>query len=73
MRNDICQDANTTPPVLSQVHAAALAVAEDFGNPSRTHASGPRARALLNEVRARGSAAVQGSWRGNLVRRAVPG
>ena len=50
---DIYLDANATTPVLPQARAAALAVmAEAFGNPSSTHGSGLRARALLERVRA---------------------
>lgn len=50
---DIYLDANATTPVLLQAHAAALeAMNETFGNPSSIHASGLRARALLDRVRA---------------------
>ncbi len=45
-------DANATTPVLPQARAAALAaMAEEYGNPSSTHGSGLRARALLDRVR----------------------
>ncbi|MCW5653982.1 aminotransferase class V-fold PLP-dependent enzyme [Hydrogenophaga sp.] len=50
---DIYLDANATTPVLPQAQAAALAAMNDcFGNPSSTHTSGLRARALLERVRA---------------------
>ncbi|ROZ78135.1 aminotransferase class V-fold PLP-dependent enzyme [Ramlibacter sp. WS9] len=50
---EIYLDANATTPVLPQARAAALsAMAEQFGNPSSTHASGLKARALLDRVRA---------------------
>ncbi len=53
MKNNIYLDANATTPVLPQARAAALAaMADDFGNPSSTHATGLRARALLDEARA---------------------
>lgn len=51
---DIYLDANATTPVLPQARAAALdAMAESFGNPSSTHSTGLKARALVDEVRAR--------------------
>lgn len=51
---DIYLDANATTPVLPQAQAAALeAMAESFGNPSSTHSTGLKARALVDEVRAR--------------------
>ncbi len=50
---EIYLDANATTPVLPQARAAALQVmADDFGNPSSTHSSGLKARALLDGVRA---------------------
>ncbi|HYP85013.1 aminotransferase class V-fold PLP-dependent enzyme [Variovorax sp.] len=49
---EIYLDANATTPVLPLARAAALAVmAEDFGNPSSSHGSGLKARALLAQVR----------------------
>jgi cysteine sulfinate desulfinase/cysteine desulfurase-like protein/rhodanese-related sulfurtransferase len=51
---DIYLDTNATTPVLPQAREAALAaMARDFGNPSSTHADGLRARALVEQVRAR--------------------
>jgi cysteine desulfurase len=50
---EIYLDANATTPVLPQARTAALAaMSESFGNPSSVHASGLRARALLDEARA---------------------
>lgn len=60
MKSSIYLDANATTPVLPQARAAALAaMADDFGNPSSTHATGLRARALLDEVRARARRVLQ--------------
>lgn len=51
---EIYLDANATTPVLPQARAAAMAaMADDFGNPSSAHSTGLRARALVDEVRAR--------------------
>lgn len=51
---EIYLDANATTPVLPQARAAALAVmADTFGNPSSTHGAGLRAKAMVDEVRAR--------------------
>lgn len=51
---EIYLDANATTPVLPAAQAAALAcMGERFGNPSSTHATGLRARALLDDTRAR--------------------
>jgi cysteine sulfinate desulfinase/cysteine desulfurase-like protein/rhodanese-related sulfurtransferase len=51
---EIYLDANATTPVLPQARAAALALMADaFGNPSSIHGSGLKARAVLDEVRAR--------------------
>jgi len=51
---EIYLDANATTPVLPAAQAAALAcMGERFGNPSSTHATGLRARAVLDETRAR--------------------
>ena len=53
MYSDIYLDANATSPVLPAAAAAAeAAMREGFGNPSSTHATGLRARAMLDEVRA---------------------
>jgi cysteine desulfurase len=53
-RIEIYLDANATTRVLPVARAAALsAMADDFGNPSSTHASGLRARSLVDSVRAR--------------------
>jgi cysteine sulfinate desulfinase/cysteine desulfurase-like protein/rhodanese-related sulfurtransferase len=50
---DIYLDANATTPVLPQARAAALAaMTETFGNPSSVHATGLRARDLIDQVRA---------------------
>ncbi|MEO8280393.1 MAG: aminotransferase class V-fold PLP-dependent enzyme, partial [Ideonella sp.] len=50
---EIYLDANATTAVLPQARAAALAaMADGFGNPSSSHTSGLRARALLDGVRA---------------------
>jgi len=51
---EIYLDANATTPVLPQASAAATEVmSEEFGNPSSVHGTGLRARALMDEVRAR--------------------
>ncbi len=51
---DLYLDANATTPVLPAARMAALAaMAEDFGNPSSSHGTGLKARALMNTVRAR--------------------
>jgi len=51
---EIYLDANATTPVLPQaLEAAAAAMGQNFGNPSSTHVAGLRARALLDDVRAR--------------------
>ncbi|WP_432727247.1 aminotransferase class V-fold PLP-dependent enzyme [Variovorax sp. W6] len=51
---EIYLDANATTPVLPEARAAALAaMAGDFGNPSSTHTTGLKARALMDAVRAR--------------------
>ncbi|MGZ8317820.1 MAG: aminotransferase class V-fold PLP-dependent enzyme [Telluria sp.] len=54
MSQDIYLDANATSPVLpSAIAAAANAMATCYGNPSSTHATGLRARVLLDGVRER--------------------
>lgn len=54
MSHDIYLDANATSPVLPAAASAALeAMQACFGNPSSSHATGLRARAMLEEVRAR--------------------
>lgn len=51
---EIYLDANATTPVLAQARTAALeAMAGDFGNPSSTHSTGLKARALMDAVRLR--------------------
>lgn len=53
MNPEIYLDANATSPVLpAAIEAAAAAMADGFGNPSSSHATGLRARALREEVRA---------------------
>src|SRR6185295_13857819 len=50
---EIYLDANATTPVLAEARAAALAaMADDYGNPSSTHSTGLKARALIDAVRA---------------------
>ncbi|HEU4850527.1 MAG TPA: aminotransferase class V-fold PLP-dependent enzyme, partial [Telluria sp.] len=54
MSQEIYLDANATSPVMpAAIEAAAAAMREGYGNPSSTHATGLRARALLDNVRAR--------------------
>lgn len=54
MNNDIYLDANATCPVLPQAVRAALdALEERFGNPSSSHMTGIRARAVLDDARRR--------------------
>jgi cysteine sulfinate desulfinase/cysteine desulfurase-like protein/rhodanese-related sulfurtransferase len=54
MSHDIYLDANATSPVLPAAASAALeAMQACFGNPSSSHATGLRAKAMLDEVRAR--------------------
>lgn len=54
MSSEIYLDANATSPVLpAALAAAADAMACRFGNPSSSHAAGIRAKAMLDEVRAR--------------------
>ncbi|WP_022979554.1 aminotransferase class V-fold PLP-dependent enzyme [Ideonella sp. B508-1] len=51
---EIYLDANATTHVLPQaLEAAAAAMEQNFGNPSSTHTAGLKARALLDDVRAR--------------------
>ncbi|MFZ2987400.1 aminotransferase class V-fold PLP-dependent enzyme [Ideonella sp.] len=51
---EIDLDANATTPVLPAARAAAIAaMAADYGNPSSSHSTGLRARALLDGVRER--------------------
>ena len=50
---EIYLDANATTPVLPQAQAAALAaMASEFGNPSSTHSTGLRAKAVVDAARA---------------------
>jgi len=54
MSHDIYLDANATSPVLPAAAAAALETMQAcFGNPSSSHATGLRAKAALDAVRAR--------------------
>ncbi len=54
MTPDLYLDANATSPVLPAALAAALdAMEERFGNPSSSHATGLRAKRILDETRAR--------------------
>jgi cysteine sulfinate desulfinase/cysteine desulfurase-like protein/rhodanese-related sulfurtransferase len=54
MSHDIYLDANATSPVLPAAAGAALeTMGACFGNPSSSHATGLRAKAVLDEVRAR--------------------
>jgi cysteine sulfinate desulfinase/cysteine desulfurase-like protein/rhodanese-related sulfurtransferase len=54
MAPDIYLDANATSPVLPAAIAAAVdAMAASFGNPSSNHATGLRARRILDTTRAR--------------------
>ena len=54
MNSEIYLDANATSPVLPAASAAACAaMCDGFGNPSSTHATGLRARAMLDAVRVR--------------------
>ena len=53
MITEIYLDANATSPVLPAAAAAAMAALQEcFGNPSSSHASGLRARALREDARA---------------------
>jgi cysteine desulfurase len=54
MTTEIYLDANATSPVLpAAITAAAAAMSDGFGNPSSSHATGLRAKAMLDAVRAR--------------------
>jgi cysteine desulfurase len=54
MSHDIYLDANATSPVLPAAASAALeTMGACFGNPSSSHATGLRAKAVLDETRAR--------------------
>src|SRR5438128_233135 len=54
MSHDIYLDANATSPVLPAAASAALeAMQACFGNPSSSHATGLRAKAILDGARAR--------------------
>jgi cysteine desulfurase len=54
MNSEIYLDSNATSPVLpAAIAAAALAMRDGFGNPSSTHATGLRAKTMLDAVRAR--------------------
>ncbi len=57
MSPEIYLDANATSPVLpAAIAAAAASMRDGFGNPSSTHAAGLRAKATLDDVRARACA-----------------
>ncbi|MFD2365355.1 aminotransferase class V-fold PLP-dependent enzyme [Pseudoduganella sp. GCM10020061] len=67
MSQEIYLDANATSPVMPAAIDAALAAMRDgFGNPSSTHATGLRARAMLDGVRAR-ARRVLGAPRGKVI------
>jgi len=54
MDPELYLDANATSPVLTAaIVAAHAAMQADFGNPSSSHAAGLRARAILDDARAR--------------------
>jgi cysteine sulfinate desulfinase/cysteine desulfurase-like protein/rhodanese-related sulfurtransferase len=54
MTQDLYLDANATSPILPSALAAAVeAMAGRFGNPSSSHATGLRARQILDDTRAR--------------------
>jgi cysteine sulfinate desulfinase/cysteine desulfurase-like protein/rhodanese-related sulfurtransferase len=54
MNTDLYLDSNATTGILpSALDAAIHAMAECFGNPSSTHSSGLRAKAILEDARAR--------------------
>ncbi|MES2902363.1 MAG: aminotransferase class V-fold PLP-dependent enzyme [Pseudomonadota bacterium] len=54
MHTEIYLDANATSPVLpAAINAAVRAMTDGFGNPSSSHATGMRAKALLDAVRQR--------------------
>ena len=54
MMTELYLDGNATTPVLPAALAAATeAMAQGFGNPSSTHATGLRAKAMLDAVRVR--------------------
>lgn len=64
---EIYLDSNATTRVLPSAQRAALAVmTNDFGNPSSTHSSGLRSRAVLDSVRAT-ARRVMGASRGRLL------
>jgi cysteine sulfinate desulfinase/cysteine desulfurase-like protein/rhodanese-related sulfurtransferase len=64
---DLYLDSNATTAVLPSAQRVALDVmAHDFGNPSSTHCSGLRSRALLDRVRAT-AARVMGASRGRIL------
>jgi cysteine desulfurase len=67
MQTEIYLDTNATSPVLPAAAAAAMAAMQDgFGNPSSSHATGLRARALRESVRA-SAARVVGAGDGRLM------
>jgi cysteine desulfurase len=54
MNSEIYLDANATSSVLpAAIAAAAMAMQDGFGNPSSSHITGLRAKAMLDAVRAR--------------------
>jgi cysteine desulfurase len=65
--NEIYLDSNATSTVLpAAVTAASQAMAQGFGNPSSTHASGLRAKAMMDAVRGR-ARRLLGSGEGHLL------
>ena len=67
MQTEIYLDTNATSPVLPAAAAAAMAAMQDgFGNPSSSHATGLRARALRESVRA-SAGRVVGAGEGRLM------
>jgi len=67
MQTEIYLDTNATSPVLPAAAAAAMAAMQGgFGNPSSSHATGLRARALRESVRA-SAARVVGAGEGRLM------
>ncbi len=67
MPHEIYLDANATTHVLpAAIAAACAAMADNFGNPSSTHAAGLRAKDLLDTVRQR-AARVVGAGTGQLI------
>src|SRR4051812_21211345 len=67
MTTEIYLDANATSTVLPAAMAAAdHAMREGFGNPSSTHATGLKAKSMLDGVRAR-AVRLLGTGKGKLI------